>query len=391
MRLICIDGNEANVTQQVGVSVYTTNILYQLKKYASHEVRFCVYLRSKPLLHLPRETTYFRYRVVWGPVLWVRFFLPLALWRDALRQHIRKFLGRKAISFFAFFSPAHYAPPFLPTGCKLVVTIHDLAYEFFPKDFLKKDLYKLRHWTRNAVVRAAQVIAVSESTKQDIIRVYNVDPGQVFVVFNGFTPYSTDRSLPAWPEALARRYKIIPGKYILFVSTLQPRKNVTTLIYAFALFRKTSPDYRLVLVGKKGWMYEQIFTLVKKLKIDEHVSFTGYLTNDEKYALYAKAFCMVLPSLYEGFGIVTLEAFSMSCPVIASNTSAIPEIAGGAALLFDPQNANELVDKLRLLESDLKLRAQLIEKGLRRAGQFSWETCGKETLEVLLKEPSPDD
>ncbi|MBP6993708.1 glycosyltransferase family 4 protein [Candidatus Woesebacteria bacterium] len=384
MRLILIDGNEANVDQTVGVSVYTLNLLMQFKKYASHDIRFLVYLRKEPKLHLPRENQYFRYKVVWGPFAWLRIFLPIQLKIDYAWQRMRRFLRLTHIRFHVFFSPAHYSPSWLPTGCKLVVTIHDLAYEFFPDEFLKKDLHKLHHWTIDSVIKASAVIAVSENTKEDIVRVYNVPTDMVHAIPNGFTPVKV--STPKQTMIInGHDYKLSPYKYLLYIGTLQPRKNISTLIYAFALFNKENPEYKLIIAGKKGWLYDDIFVLTQKLKLESSVHIVGYVTEQEKYHLFNKAFCFVMPSLYEGFGLPILEAFSASCPVICSNTSSLPEVGGNAALYFDPKNATSLLQKLRDLEKDLKVRNELIEKGERQAHKFSWEYCGEATLEVLLK------
>lgn len=384
MRLILIDGNEANVEQSVGVSVYTTQLLTQFKRYASHDVRFLVYLRSRPKLHMPRENQYFRYSVVWGPAMWLRLFLPIRIWRDHLWQTLRRLIRASYVRFHVFFSPAHYSPSWLPPGCKLVVTIHDLAYEFFPDEFLKRDLHKLHHWTIESTVRAHSIIAVSASTHDDIIRVYNVPEAMVHTIPNGFT-YTKLSHTRQTMLIHGHDYKLVPYKYVLYVGTLQPRKNISMLIYAFALFNKEFPEYKLIIAGKKGWMYEQIFSLVRKLKLENVIHMVGYLSEEEKSMLYQRAFCFVLPSLYEGFGIPVLEAFAQGCPVLCSNTSSLPEVGGNAAIYFDPKNPNSLLNQLRFLERDLKVRNACIERGEIQCARFSWEQCAQETLQILLK------
>lgn len=385
MRVILVDGNEANVDQTVGVSVYTLHLLEYFKKHASHDIRFCVYLRQKPKLHLPRENQYFRYRVVWGPGLWLKVFLPLRLIYDYAIQRLRHILHLQTIWFYSFFAPAHYAPRWLPPRCRLVVTLHDLAYEFFPDEFLKKDLQKLQSWTLDAIARSSYVITVSVRTKLDAIKVYDLPEQRVFAIPNGFSPPQV-ASARQTPLINGHDYQLIPYKYLLYVGTIQPRKNITTLIYAFALFHKEHPDYKLVIAGKKGWMYEEVFSLVHKIKVQHVVHFVGYVNEQDKTYLYTKAFCLVMPSMYEGFGLPILEAFASHCPVISSNTSSLPEVAGNAALYFDPKQVNDLVDKLRSLEKDLKLRQTCIERGDLQSKKFSWEACGEATLNVLLKQ-----
>lgn len=384
MKLILVDGNEANVQNTVGVSVYTLKILHEFKKYSSHDVRFCVYLKSKPLLHMPKENKYFRYKIVWGPLFWLKVFLPMRIVYDELWQLVRKSVGRHNIDLYAYFAPAHYAPPYLPKGCKLIVTIHDLAYVFFPNEFLKKDRFKLEKWTAEAVARAYKVIVVSDNTRADVMQVFGLTDNQIVTIHNGYTPQSKLYENKQTSLINGIDYGLEPYHYFLYIGTLQPRKNIGNLIYAFAMLHKEHGEYKLVIAGKKGWMYQEIFDLTKKLKIDHSVHFVGYITENDKSFLLNKALCLVFPSLYEGFGIPLLEAFSAGCPVVCSNTSSLPEVAGSAALYFDPKNPNDILDKLRKIESDLPLRHTLIEAGERRLMNFSWERCAQKTLETIL-------
>ncbi|MFO0704294.1 MAG: glycosyltransferase family 1 protein [Patescibacteria group bacterium] len=384
MKLILVDGNEANVKNTVGVSVYTLKLLHEFKKYASNDVRFCVYLKKPPLLHLPKENQYFRYRVVWGPAFWLRVFLPIRIYIDEKWQNFRKFLRLSTIDIYAYFAPAHYSPQYLPKKCKLVVTIHDLAYIFFPNEYLKKDRYKLEKWTADSIGRASKIIAVSEHTKKDIVEIFKLNEDQVKTILNGFTPQEKIQDNKQVMLIQGIDYGLEPHNYILYVGTLQPRKNISNLLYAFAMLYKEHQDLRLVIAGKKGWMYDEIFSLAKKLKIDHVVHFLGYVTERDKAYLLNKALCLAFPSLYEGFGLPILEAFSAGCPVVCSNTSSMPEVAGDAALYFDPKNPNDILDKLRSVEANLPLRHSLIEAGEKRVMNFSWETCAKKTIETIL-------
>jgi glycosyltransferase involved in cell wall biosynthesis len=254
-----------------------------------------------------------------------------------------------------------------------VVTIHDLSYVYYPEEFLKRDLHKLTHWTKYSVEKAKKIICVSENTKKDLVKCYNVEEKKIRVIYNGFGKKAPSSKLQA-PNSLK--------PYILYVGTLQPRKNINTLIRAFSEFEKSNPRYKLKIVGKKGWMYEDIYGLVKELKLERDVMFEGYVSETELASLYQNAFCFVLPSFYEGFGIPILEAMSYQCPVIASNTSSLPGIGGNACLYFDPKNTHQLVEKLKEIQNET-VRKGLIEKGNERIKHFSWEKCAKETLEVL--------
>lgn len=359
--IIGIDGNEANVTEQVGVSVYTLNVLQYFHKKAGSSLQFNIFLRDEPLPHLPKQIPYFTYITVSPKWLWSQLFLPFYL------------LTHRNIDIF--FSPAHYAPRFSPAPS--VVTIHDLSYFYYPQDFLKEDLYKLKYWTKYSVRKAKKVIAVSQNTKQDLTKFYSTPQEKIEVVFNGY-----ERKIKN-PQGKSQKLMFVRNNpYILYVGTLQPRKNIPTLIKAFKLFSMNNPQFQLVITGKKGWLYDEIFNEVRNQGLEQKIIFTGYVPDEELPTLYKNAFCFVLPSLYEGFGIPLLEAMSFKCPVISSNTSSLPEIGGDACLYFDPRDENELVEKLEKLK-DSKLRDELSKKGSERIKLFSWEKCATQTLEVI--------
>ncbi|MFH0979497.1 MAG: glycosyltransferase family 1 protein [Candidatus Roizmanbacteria bacterium] len=354
--IIGVDGNEANVKERVGVSVYTYNLLKFFKKKADRQTRFIIYLKNSPE-NLPEGTEYYKYQIVPGSFLWSQIFLPLKLYQ------------KKEID--VFFSPAHYLPRFCPVPS--VVTIHDLSYLYYPEDFLKKDLYQLKNWTRYSVNKAVKIITVSKTTKKDVIKNYGVNEDKVSVIYNGY-------------EKKSQKYnsKVKSKKpFILFVGTIQPRKNLEVLIDAFNKFAKTNKDYKLVVVGKKGWLYEDIFQKVKEMKLGKKAIFTDHVSDKELVWFYKNAFCLVLPSLYEGFGLPVLEAMSFDCPTIVSYSSSLPEIGGDASLYFDPKNSLELVEQLKAIKDNNQLRNELIEKGKKRIKEFSWEKCGEQTLEIL--------
>ncbi len=171
---IAIDGNEANVKERVGVSVYTFQLLLYFKKISSKDTEFIIFLKNKPLKSLPLENEYFKYEVVPGSILWSQTSLPFRLYQS-------KFLKQKID---VFFSPAHYSPRLSPFNT--IVTIHDLSYYYYPNEFLKKDLYKLKNWTKYSVNNAKNIIAVSKTTKKDIIKFYNIQENKISVIYNGY-------------------------------------------------------------------------------------------------------------------------------------------------------------------------------------------------------------
>ncbi|MEK7495268.1 MAG: glycosyltransferase family 1 protein [Patescibacteria group bacterium] len=364
---IGVDGNEANVEKKVGVSVYALNILNYFCKVADENIKFTIYLKNKPLLDLPEENEFFKYKVVKGHFLWSQIYLPIELY------------FHKNID--VYFSPAHYLPRFCPV--KQIVTIHDLAYLYFPEDFTKKDLWQLKNWTKFSIKNAAQIIAVSKTTKKDIIKNYGVNERKISVIYNGFEKQFNKLKIDNLKFIENCKLKI--ENYILFVGTIQPRKNLEVLIDAFNKFIQTNKDFKLIIAGKKGWLYKSIFEKVKTMSLEDKVIFTGHVADEELIWYYRSAFCLILPSLYEGFGIPVLEAMNYGCPTILSMTSSLPEIGGDASLYFDPKNSDDLLEKLITLHDNDKLRKELILKGKQRIKDFSWEKCGKETLNIILK------
>ncbi len=366
---IGVDGNEANVEKKVGVSVYALNILKFFYKVARQETQFEIYLKNKPLTDLPQENKYFKYKIIPGKFLWSQIYLPLYLF------------FHKNID--VYFSPAHYLPRFCPVP--QVVAIHDLAYLYFPEDFTKKDLWQLKNWTGFSIKKAKQIIAVSKTTKKDIIKNYEVDEGKVAVIYNGYEKQAVKKTSAVKHSDINQEQtaEVKSMKYILFVGTIQPRKNLEVLVDAFDKFIRINKDFKLIIVGKKGWLYESIFKKIKTLNLENKIIFTGHISDQELIWYYKNAFCLALPSLYEGFGIPVLEAMSYDCPTIISMTSSLPEIGGDASLYFDPKNSDDLLEKLNTLYQNKQLRKGLILKGKQRIKNFSWEKCAKETLDVI--------
>ena len=297
--IIGVDGNEANVYEKVGVSVYTLKLLEYFQKTAGLNQQFIIFLKNKPGSDLPSENEFYKYALIRGNFLWSQTFLPLELYkRKALGQNIK-----------VFFSPAHYIPRFCPIPT--VVTVHDLSYFYYPDEFLRKDLYQLKNWTRYSVEKVKRIIAVSNTTKKDIVKFYHTPEEKIEVIYNGGTSRHSASETTKSEKSL-KKLKVKKQKYILYVGTLQPRKNVDCLIDAYSLFRKHFPEFKLVIVGKRGWLFEHIFKKVEDLKLKKNVVFSGYISDDELSNLYKNAFCFVLPSLYEGFGIPILEAMNFT-------------------------------------------------------------------------------
>lgn len=364
--VIGIDGNEANVQKSVGVSVYTHELLKYFAQKASKNLQFIVYLRTPRRKNLPRPTKYFQYKVINAPRLWRDFKFPLYLYTHR--------------EIDVLFSPAHYSPRFCPVP--VVVTIHDLAYEYFPHEFLRKDLFKLKNWTPHATRQARKVIAVSKSTKKDIQKFYKTSSKKIEVVHNGFKTYR-DLSGRKTTAQVLKKYKLVKSEYILYVGTLQPRKNITTLIKAFERVHKVRPYAKLVIAGKKGWLYHEFFAVAEELGLKNVIKFPGYVSDTDLPHLYRGAGAYVLPSLYEGFGIPILEAMYQGCPVIASKASSLPEVGADACIYFNPKDETQLRKAILDVLGKESLRKSLIKKGKERAKLFSSKKMAQETLDII--------
>lgn len=373
---IGIDGNEANVTQRVGSNVYAFQVLRQLHRF-EEDIDWRVYLKRPPLSDMPLPDKHWEYRVFGPSMLWTRWRLPLKLYLEKDKPDL-------------FFSPGHYAPWFCPRP--LVMTIMDLAFLRYPKDFRQQDLHQLKFWTEHSVGQATHLLAISEATKRDIVSLYGIDERKITVTYPGYDKERFKMSDLGFKNRAGKKIKEqygIKGKYLIYVGTLQPRKNVARLIEAFALIRPRfgeSPGLSLVIVGKKGWLYDDMFQTVQRLGVQDRVIFTGYVPDKEIPMLISQAEAYVLPSLYEGFGIPVVEAMACGVPVVVSQVSSLPELAGKAGVYIkDPQSVSQISEALvKVLELPQGKKQTLVATGLEQVKQFSWEKCGKVTLSILL-------
>ena len=272
------------------------------------------------------------------------------------------------------------ALPLLLTGAARVVTIHDAIPYVYPQTSTRLDWLIYHVWLPLAVRQADAVITVSEQSRKDILTHLPVLPERVVVVSE-----AADRRFhpmePAEVAPILRTYDV-QQPYILYVGALESRKNLPRLLEAYALLREWSPQWRLVIVGARKWKFSPIFDAVQRLGLETHVTFTGYVEDEHLPALYAGADLFAFPSLYEGFGLPVLEAMACGTPVVTSNASSLPEVAGDAALLVDPYDVEQIAQAMWLVLSQPALAAALREKGLARAAQFSWERTARETIAV---------
>ncbi len=350
---IGIDGNEANVEKRVGIGEYAFELLEQFKQLAGDNLQFTIYLKNKPLADMPKESSNWKYKVFGPGKFWTQWRLPLEL-----------FLNKKPD---VFFSPSHYAPRFSPVPT--AISIMDLSYIHYPELFRKKDLYQLVNWTKYSARNAKLIFTISLASRNDIIKVYNVPYTRVVVTYPGIKATN-------YMQKDTNSF----GKYVLFVGTLQPRKNIERLIEAMA---KLPQDLNLVVVGKKGWLFEEILFAPKKFGAEGRVKFLDFVKDEEMPSLYKNAVCFCLPSLYEGFGLPVLEAMKYQCPVVLSNVSSLPEAGGDAAIYVDPQSSDSIAKGIKKIIDSESLRKEMISKGLAHVKKFSWEKTARETIKAL--------
>ena len=277
----------------------------------------------------------------------------------------------------------------LPLYCdvKKVVTIHDLKYLKYPhffKDFSRIKAKYLEYIMKKGVEKANKIIAVSQSTKKDIINILGIDKDKIRVIYeaSNFVMYSQqNNNMPN--EEIIEKYAI-KKPYFLYVGEKRPHKNIEGLIEAFAIFKEKYDqwDTSLVIAGKQYSGYQDYIKKAEKLGVIDLLIFTGFIPNEHLKPIYTQAEALLFVSFYEGFGIPILEAMECGIPVITSNISSMPEVAGDAALLVDPGNIQKIASKMNELMKSDSLKKQMIEKGLKRNRQFSWKSTARETLQV---------
>lgn len=364
---IALVGYEANVPQRVGSNQYAFELLKALEK-IDRKSCYLVYLPNSPLADLPRERENWQYRVIGPSRLWNLFGLPRALLKEKPRPDL-------------VFVPGHYAPPLCLSP--LVVSIMDLGYRRRPQDFTLPIYGKLRLWTTFSLRKATHVFAISQSTKDDIIKYEKIAPEKITVTYPGF---DKDKFRIQNSELRIKGVKEkygINGDYILSLSTLKPNKNIGGLLEAFRLM--SGLPITLVVAGRKGWLFESIFAKVKKLGLEDRVIFTGFVDEEDKPSLMAGARAFVMPSFWEGFGIPVIEAMAVGTPVAVSNTGSLPEIVGEAGIIVDPYSPADIARGIKKVISDKRIRDKMIKRGLERVKKFSWEKCAQKTFEVLKK------
>jgi glycosyltransferase involved in cell wall biosynthesis len=366
---ICIDAR-CIIAQHTGIGRYVYNLLNALLKidqFNEYTALVDQRLERHPILKLKKENFKIERLNIPGVTIRQQVMLPLAIRRK---------------KFDVFHYPNFDFP--LAVNFDSVITIHDLTYikhrNLYKRGRLLKNLYTdfVMRW---GLQKVKKIIVVSNSTKHDLVDIFRIPENKIEVIYEAFPDNFTSINKT---KTTSKYSTLFNGEPIfLFIGERRPHKNLVRLIEAFYRFKsRVSQNYKLVIAGKLYSNYSEPEALVNKLKLEKDVVFLGYVPDEDLPALYQRADCFVFPSIYEGFGIPILEAMACGTPVITSSVSAMPEVAGGAALNVDPYNVDDMVNAMNKICFDHTLRMRMVEQGYKRATEFSWGNAAEQTLRL---------
>jgi glycosyltransferase involved in cell wall biosynthesis len=351
--------------RETGNETYTLNLVKSLLgQFTQHVYYIFTTHREHLKRHLPANSTAHLIDVPSNPLRRIPFTIP---------NHVRN-------NKLQLLHVNYIAPPRLT--CPIVVTIHDVSYDLYPRFFSLRDRLLLSTLVPFTMKQAAAIIAVSKKTRDDLIERYHIPPQKITVTYEGADSRFHPLNKADARAFLGKTYGIHQD-FILTLGNLQPRKNISRLIHTFArLKHEQRLSLSLVIVGQALWRGSEVYQVVKDRGLESEVVFTGYVPDEHLPVLYNAAQLFVFPSLYEGFGLPLLEAMACGTPVVCSNISALAEIVGDAALTFDPCSMEDMAKKILQVLSSPELQSSLSKKGTQKACQFSWETMACQTLEV---------
>ncbi len=364
------------LNQRTGIGQYTYHLVRNLLDLdsAPNLVLFCVSLRKPASLQelIPEHPnlSYADYRV---PAR-----LMQTAWDMIGLPYVESFTGQLDV----FHATNYIAPP--QKKGKLILTVHDVGFARMPEAHPQSSRMFSEVLPRQ-LQRADKVVVVSEFTRNELLEIFDVPVQKVQVIHNGISPDFRPIKEPAALGEIFRKYQIEQG-YVLFVGKLEARKNLVGIIEAYSLFKNSSKSaHKLVLAGSLGWKGEEALGKVVEYGLEKDVVHLGYVPDTDLPVLMSGAAVFLYPSLYEGFGIPTIEAMACGTPVIASNSTSLPEVVGDAGLLVDPHSPEEIAHALTDILSDAARRNRLVNKGLARAKRFSWRKMAEETLELYME------
>ena len=361
---------DARKLRDFGIGTYLRNILIELSR-LDRDTEYVVLCRPDDVASGDVLGQNFRMVPETAPTYSVaeQFKIPLSLAREGVRL---------------VHEPHYVLPPLI--RCRSVVTIHDCIHLMFPQYLPSRLAYvyaKASMWSASR--KANRILTVSEASKRDILRFFNVAPEKVAVIHNAIDERFMSPADPERMGLVRQRYQL-DHPFVLYVGNIKPHKNIERLIAAFGRARIHGPDHlKLVIIGDEISKYPALRQSVHKHKLDKHVRFLGFQSMETLAALYRLARAFVFPSLYEGFGLPPLEAMACGTPVVTSNVSSLPEVAGGAALLVDPHDVDSIADGIVQAVTDEALRADLIARGMDRARSFSWAQSVRKIHQIYME------
>lgn len=382
---IAIDGREANISNRVGSNIYAYQILCHLEQLLKQnaEVNVVVLLADQPTSDMPPIREGWTYAIFGPQAFWTQWALPLHLFTH--KQ-----------SYDLFFTPSHYAPRLCPIP--YVSAVMDTAYLHYKDHFKRSDTLKLTEWTNYSVKNAKKIVTISNFTREEVINQYGKAPHDVIVAY----PAVTSEKIPFNSQdenKLLKKYAL-SEPYFLFVGTLQPRKNIETLIKAFEIFsrmqaarslqakkskKREMSKTKLVLAGKVGWLSDPLMKKIANSPLKRRIVLTGFISEKEKQILYKNAVASCLVGLFEGFGIPALESLHAATVPIVSNTTSLPEVVGDAGLLVDPTNPQDIANQMwtaYTLSSQQKRNFKKLAQV--QIKKFNWKTSAQTILDTLL-------
>lgn len=360
-----IDASRIALTERTGTENYTFNLIEAIKRVDKLN-KYTLYFNKLPqYFEISQQNVSTKY-------------IPLPRFWTQIRLLSEVMINPPDVLFI----PAHTLPFFRRASLKTVVTIHDLGSEFLPQYHQFPQKFYLNWSTRFAVSQADALIAVSESTRADLIKKLKADPKKVTTIYEGvdknfFKPTGTDEI------AKVRSHFGLTKPYLLFVGTVQPRKNLEFIIEAFA--ESKIKNLELVIAGKPGWLYEAIYAAPKRFKIENKVKFLGFVDSHFLPGLYSGAEAFIFPSLHEGFGLPVLEALACGSPILAANNSSIPEVVGEAGILFKSGKKGDFLEKLNLTLKEDRYRSEFRKKIKQQLKKFDWDIAARKTISIFEK------
>ena len=367
MTKIAIDASRAFLHERTGIEEYSYQIIKHLRITLLEE-RVILFLRrgTKENIDftLPKNWVV---KELWSPRLWTYVRLSLAI-----LIHRPEYL----------FVPGHIVPPIHPK--KTTVVIHGLEYEMHPASYSRYERFSMRRGIKNSCRWARNIVCVSNNTKKDLIRLYDIDQEKIRVAYEGVNR-APDEKMDLSQETLAK-YNLNDKEYFIFVGRLEERKNISRILNAFEILKKHFlVPHKLVLAGKGGYGWDRISKEIAEHPFTHDIVLTGFVSTEEKFSLLRHASICLFPTLYEGFGLPILEAQQLSVPVITSNNSSLKEIALDSALLVDPYVAADIAEKINLLVTNEQLRARIIQKGLENCNRFTWERSAQLVTKMIFR------